>query len=123
MGNIIIIAVLVVIVLFAVKETIKHNKGEGGCCGGGGESITETKELTGKVIATKTIEIEGMHCENCKNSVERSINKIEGAVGKVNLRKNICEVSMDREISDETLRIAVERLDFKVKSIRDKKED
>ncbi len=122
MGNIIIIAALAVIIFFAVRGTIKHTKGEGGCCGGSGAGITETKELSGKVTAVKIIEIEGMHCENCKNSVERSINKIEGAVGKVNLKKNICEVSMDREISDETLRIAVERLDFKVMSIKDRDE-
>lgn len=116
-GTVIVLLVLVVVILFAGRATIKHSKGEGGCCGGGGTSAAETKKLDGDVTAVKIIEIEGMHCENCKNSVERSINRLDGAVGRVNLKKNICEVSMDRDISDEALRIAVERLDFHVKKI------
>ncbi len=116
-GTVVVILVLAVVIFFAGRATIKHSKGEGGCCGGGGTVSAETKKLDGDVTAVKIIEIEGMHCENCKNSVERSINKIDGAVGKVNLKKNICEVSMDRDISDEALRIAVERLDFHVKKI------
>lgn len=117
MGTYIIIAVLAVVVIFALRESIKHLKGKGGCCGGGSEPETEKKTLEGKKIAEKIIHIEGMHCENCKNSVERQINKIEGAVCKVNLRRKTATVEMDRMIDDEDLRIAVERLDFKVTGI------
>ena len=35
MANVIVIAILVIIAIFAVREAIKHNRGEGGCCGGG----------------------------------------------------------------------------------------
>ncbi|MDE7477777.1 MAG: heavy-metal-associated domain-containing protein, partial [Lachnospiraceae bacterium] len=98
MGNVIIIGILAVLVFFAVKGTIKHSKGEGGCCGGGCTTTVEYKELDGAVVKKKVINIEGMHCENCKNSIERSINKIEGAVGSVNLKKKQCLVLMDREI-------------------------
>lgn len=119
MGNVIIIVILVVIVIFAIRGTIKHNKGEGGCCGGGCTTMTEHKELSGNVVKHKIINIEGMHCDNCKNSIERSINKIEGAAATVNLKKKQCTVAMDREISDEELRIAVERLDFKVLDIKE----
>ena len=58
-----------------------------------------------------------MHCENCKNRVERAINRIDGAVGKVNLKKSIAVVSFDREVSDEEIRKAVEEQDYKVLSI------
>ena len=58
-----------------------------------------------------------MHCDNCKNSVERQINKIDGASATVNLRKKIAVVEYDRELDDEDLRKAVERLDFKVTGI------
>ena len=34
MSNLIVIAVLLVIVAWAVKESAKHLHGEGGCCGG-----------------------------------------------------------------------------------------
>ncbi len=33
MGNIIVIVVIVVIAFFAVRSSMKHFKGEGGCCG------------------------------------------------------------------------------------------
>ena len=80
MGTIIIIAVLVVLVLFAFRGSFAHFKGEGGCCGGGGsEPKQKKKKLAGEVIATKIISIEGMHCENCKNTVEKYINQIDGA--------------------------------------------
>ncbi len=118
MGNIIIIAILAVIVFFAVRGAVKHAKGEGGCCSGGGCVAVEEKTLEGEIVAKKVLTIEGMRCENCKNSIERSINRIDGAAAKVNLKKKNCEVLMDREISDDAIRLAVERLDYKVLDIK-----
>ena len=43
MGTIIIIAVLVVLVLFAFRGSFAHFKGEGGCCGGGGSEPKQKK--------------------------------------------------------------------------------
>ncbi|MDD2979900.1 MAG: heavy metal-associated domain-containing protein [Hespellia sp.] len=123
MGNIIVVVVLVIIIILAVKGSTKHFRGEGGCCGGSCSDCapkTEKKKLTGNKIAEKIIHIEGMHCENCKNSVERQINKIDGAVANVNLKKNIAVVSLDREVPDEVLKKAVEQVDFAVSSIEDK---
>ncbi|NCB93065.1 MAG: heavy-metal-associated domain-containing protein [Clostridia bacterium] len=116
MGNVIIIAILAVIVLVGLSSTLKHFKGEGGCCGGGG-SIKENKKLSEPAIGEKMIRIEGMHCENCKNSVEHAVNRIEGAVCKVNLRKKTAKVTYSREIDDEELIRAIENLDFKVEAI------
>ena len=89
-------------------------KGEGGCCGGGQEELAaeERKKLDNPVIGRKTLSIEGMHCDHCKNSVERSINRLEGASAVVDY---------DRELDDAALKIAVERLDFKLLSIKDEK--
>lgn len=114
MGTIIIIIILIVFVFFAVKSSLKHYRGEGGCCGGGSEPKPEKKKLQGEKVAEKIIYIEGMHCENCKNSVEKHLNAIDGVVAKVNLRKKRAVVSMDRGIADEELREAVEKADFKV---------
>ena len=41
MGTIIIIAVLVVLVLFAFRGSFAHFKGEGGCCGGDNDKISQ----------------------------------------------------------------------------------
>lgn len=122
-GTILVIVILIIIIFFAVKNSIKHAKGEGSCCGGGGSDKPERKMLKGKKLGEKIIYIEGMHCEHCKNSVEGAINKIEGAKASVNLKKNIAVVSFDREISDEELRNAVEKKDFKVIRITDENQN
>lgn len=116
MGNVIIIAVLLIIVVLAISPTLKHFKGEGSCCGGGG-SVKEFKKLDAPKIGEKEMEIEGMHCENCKNRVERAVNKIDGAVCRVSLKKKTAKVSYSREIGDEELREAVGKLGYEVKSI------
>lgn len=59
-----------------------------------------------------------MHCENCKNKVEKNINQIDGAVAKVNLRKDTAVVSMDRNISDTDLIQAVEQANYTVIKIQ-----
>ena len=116
MGNIIIIGILVIAAAFALSSSIKHFKGQGGCCGGGG-SVKEHKKLDAPKIGEKCILIEGMHCENCQNRVEHAINKIEGAVCNVNLKKKTATVSYSREIQEEELRNAVTRLGYEVKGI------
>ena len=84
-STLIVLLIIIVIAAFALKSSIGHFKGEGGCCGGGGTILPDEKELAGPKIGEKTVHIEGMHCENCKNRVERAINRIDGAVGKVRL--------------------------------------
>ena len=116
-STLIVLLIVIVIAAFAIRNSIGHFKGEGGCCGGGETILPDEKQLTGPKVGEKTVHIEGMHCENCKNRVERAINRIDGAVGKVNLKKNIAVVSFEREISDEEIRKAVEDQNYKVLSI------
>lgn len=80
--------------------------------------LPDNKTLEGTKIGEKTVYIDGMHCENCKNRVERAINRIDGAVAKVNLKKNLAVVSYDRKIADDDIRRAVEEQDYKVISIQ-----
>ncbi len=117
MATAVIVLIIVVIVIFALRGSIGHFKGEGGCCGGGGGTLPENKTLAGPAIGEKIVHVEGMHCENCKNRVERAINRIDGAVGKVDLKKGIARVSYDREITDDKIREAVEAFDYKVTGI------
>lgn len=87
MANLIIIAIILVLVVYGAMATMKHFKGQGGCCGGGGNTIRENKQLDGPKLGEKEIKIEGMHCENCQNRVERFVNRLDGVVCKVNLKK------------------------------------
>ena len=120
MADAIIILVVVIILIFALKGSIKHFKGEGACCGGSGgvkTKKTKKKTLEGPVIRRRTIRISGMHCQNCVNGVTRAINAIDGAAAKVSLKNNSAEVSCDRDVDKEKLKRAVEDAGFKVVSM------
>lgn len=121
MSDVIIILILIVILGFAVKSSIKHFKGEGACCGGGSGQVKtkrpKKKKLDGPVIGTRTIKISGMHCQNCVNSVTRALNSLDGVSAKVSLRNNSAEVSFDRSVEEDRLRRAVEDAGFEVLSI------
>lgn len=121
MTDVIIILILVVLLSFAVKSSIKHFKGEGACCGGGSGQVKtkrpKKKKLDGPVIGTCTIKISGMHCQNCVNSVTRALNSLDGVSAKVSLRENSAEVSFDRSVEEDSLRRAVEDAGFEVLSI------
>ena len=115
--NVVLIIILAAIVVLAAVSGAKHFKGQGGCCGGGGELRPEHKKLDGPVTEEKIISIDGMSCENW-NRVERAINKIDGASARVNLRKKEAVVSLDREIDDGTLKNAVESAGYKAVSVK-----
>ena len=121
MVNGIIILILVVLLCFGIKSSIKHFKGEGACCGGGSGSVKsrkpKKKKLDGPVTGHYTLRIPGMHCQNGVNSVTRGINSIDGASAKVSLRKKSAEVSCDRDIDKADLIRAVESAGFEVESI------
>lgn len=117
MENIIIIAIIAVVAVVGVIYTVKHFKGESSCCGGG-SSVKAKKKKLKNVIARKTMVIEGMTCDHCKNRVERVLNELDGVAGKVNLSKKQALVSMEREVSDEELRAVVEKAGYKVVEIR-----
>lgn len=116
MANVIIILIIVVFLIFGIKGSIKHFKGEGGCCGGGSAPAKKPKKkkLTGPVTQTFTIEISGMHCQNCVNSVTNALNAIDGATAKVDLNSGLAEVICDKAVDDRELEQAVEQAGFKV---------
>lgn len=119
MANIIVVLIVIGILMFAFRGSIKHMKGEGACCGGGaGRETIEKKKLDGSRLGEKTMTITGMHCDHCVARVTKAINKIDGASAKVNLRKGQAVVSYDREISDDDLKRAVEEQGYHVTEVR-----
>ena len=114
LSNLIIIAILVIVLFFAVKGSIKHLKGEGSCCGGGSDVKEPDKKLKGPVIKSRTFKIDGMHCENCSNRVKRAINRIDGVSAKVNLRKKEALVRYDKDVDDSVVISAIEGQGYSV---------
>ena len=120
MADLIVVLVVIVLLGFALKGTVKHFKGEGPCCGGGGGSAVKAaggKKLSGPVIGTKTVRISGMHCDRCAESVTKAINKIDGASAKVSLKKETAVVSYDRELDNGRLKEAVQKAGYDVVTI------
>lgn len=118
--TILIVAVIAVLVIAGLKETIKHAKGEGACCGGGNTASDEeepTVILSGKIVTRMNVYIDGMHCMNCKNSVTRSLQKLDQVSAKVDLKKNMAYVESTRNVGDDEITFAIERLDFNVTRI------
>ena len=117
--TILIVAVIAVLVIAGLKETIKHAKGEGACCGGGNTAYDEepTVILSGKIVTRMNVYIDGMHCVNCKNSVTRSLQKLDQVSAKVDLKKNMAYVESTRNVGDDEITFAIERLDFNVTRI------
>ena len=96
--NALIIVILVAIVFVALRGSVKHFKGEGACCGGGGSTIMEPdKKLDGPVIKTKVYKIDGMHCDNC-------VSRIKTAV-----------ISFEKDVEDAVIISAIKELGYEVK--------
>ena len=112
MENFMVIGILAVLVVIGVLYTVKHFKGEGGCCGGGSYK-PKRKKLSG-VKYTKTFRVGGMHCEHCKRRVEEAVNDIKGVAGRVDLKKGELTVSYAEDVSDEVIKAKIERAGYTV---------
>lgn len=117
MTDVIIIVVLILIIFVALQQVKKKLKG-GGCCSGGSTTIRDKNTLTEPKLGEKVLTVEGMHCENCEIRVENALNRLDGVLCKVNLKKNTAAVSYSREVSDELLKETVEKLGYEVTAIR-----
>lgn len=118
MGTAFVIVILLILLIPAVKSTLKHMRGQGDCCGGGGDTDEKVKkQRLDKVVANKKMDIEGMTCDHCKRRVENALNSIDGVNAKVSLGKQEAMVKLGKEVPDETLREAVESQGYKVVSI------
>ena len=112
----IIVVILVIILVPAVRSAITHMKGEGACCGGPKEKPVK-KKLPGKPIHKLIVHIEGMHCDNCKNRVEKHLDELDGVIAKVKLSRKLAEVSLYKEVDEALIKNTIEKLDFEVTGI------
>lgn len=110
MQNYGIIAIIFIITVIAIRSSIKHFKGQGGCCGGG--DYKPKKKKLPNILYKKTFKVSGMHCEHCKNKVEEAINDIKGVSGKVNLKKGELIVSYAEEVEDTVIISKIEKIGY-----------
>lgn len=101
MENYIIGAILVAVLAIGIVFTVRHFRGEGGCCGSG--NYKPKKKKLSHVLYKKTFSVEGMHCKHCKARIEEAVGDIKGVAGTVDLKKSILTVSYAAEVDDGTI--------------------
>lgn len=112
MENLIIIAIVALVAAIGVRETIRHFRGQGGCCGGG--SYRPKRKRLSHVLYRRSFHVDGMHCESCKNRVEEIVNDIEGVAGSVDLKKGELTVSYEKAVDDSLIKARIERAGYSV---------
>lgn len=123
MTDIIALVVLAAIIGGAVSYMVKAKKSgvkcigcsAGGSCSGSGK--IPKKKLSGPVIGKKTMQISGMHCAHCVLDVTNTLNQIDGVRADVDLSRGSARISYDREIGDDVLKNAVEKMGYHVTGI------
>lgn len=77
--------------------------------------IQEEKE---KEVMNKTMKIEGMMCGHCEATVKKALEAIEGVdTAEVSHEKGTAVVTLNADVSDDTLKKVVEDKDYKVTEI------
>lgn len=66
---------------------------------------------------TKTLIVEGMHCEHCAGSVKKHLEKLGGVSASVDLDTKTVTVTMTSDHGDAELTKAVTDAGFEVKSV------
>ena len=123
MTDLIALLILVLILGLAVAYIVKAKRRGVKCigCPAGGSwpsaKKMKRKKLDGPVIGKKILKISGMHCDHCVMNVTMMLNRIDGVSADVNLSAARAVVSYDRDISDEVLKDAVEKIGYQIVSI------
>lgn len=112
MDNYIILGIVIIIVAVGVISTVKHFRGEGGCCSGG--SYTPKRKKLKSIKYQKAFHIDGMTCEHCKRRVEEAVNDIKGVSARVILKKSELIVSYADDVNDNLIKEKIERAGYSV---------
>ena len=77
----------------------------------------EAAEAAPAEKATKAMKIDGMMCGHCVKHVTEALNAIDGVSAKVSLATKSAEITLTKDVSDETLTDAVTAAGYEVVSI------
>jgi len=78
-------------------------------------NISQIKSINSNTIMIeKTLQIKGMSCPHCSDRVEKVLNAIDGVEAKVDLESNTAKIKLSQEVSDETIKIAVDSIGYEV---------
>ncbi|HEY5589981.1 MAG TPA: cation transporter [Paludibacter sp.] len=66
----------------------------------------------------KTLKIKGMSCGHCSARVEKVLNNIDGVEAKVDLESNSATLKLSHEVSDESIKKAVDDIGYEVVEVK-----
>lgn len=120
MGTAIVLLILFVIAIYALKGMLKHMSGQGDCCRGSSDPFPKRKRKKPAAEATNiyTVKIDGMHCNHCKESVERALEELEGVTARVYLKKGEALVQAVGSLEENMIKEAVKKAGFSVTDIQ-----
>lgn len=117
MVDVIILLIVLLLIIFAVKGSLKHFRGEGPCCGGASCPVKKEKKLEGTVLGKKDVEIRGMSCENCALRVENALNEIDGLSANVSFNDKKAHIVFTHLVSDQQIRDAIRKAGYEAGDI------
>lgn len=116
MINVVLIAVIAALIAAAVL--VSRKRVSRGCCEPSQDSVQEvwvTDTDPAHYPYTRTVQIEGMHCENCVRRVANAYNQMEGCWAQVSLSKKRALVRTKQPVRDEELIAVPARLGYTAK--------
>jgi len=69
-------------------------------------------------MSEKILLIKGMSCSHCSARVEKVLNAIDGVNAKVDLISNSATLQLSKDVSDETLKTAVDNVGYEVVEVK-----
>ena len=112
-SNTILIILLLMVMFFAIRTSLKHFRGEGGCCGGGTIPKIKKQKLN-QVIETKRIKIEGIECNHCCKKISAVLNSLDYVNANVSLKRKEAIVKLGRTVSEDILQKTIEEIGYQV---------
>ena len=106
MGNLLIIAALIVIVFFAVYGTVKRIRFGSSCCGEKDppEKKVKVRDKNRDHYPYKyVLSVDGMYCSNCARRIENAFNRTDGRWATADVAKKEVRLLSKREESESDL--------------------
>lgn len=119
MTDVVIFAIVIILMILAVKGSLKHFKGEGSCCQSSSPLSGQVSQKTVEnVTIRKHLTVTGMHCTHCEDTVRAVLDGISGAaVSHIDWKKNLVMLDLNREVSDDLLRKIIEDKGYRLEKI------
>ena len=120
-GTGLVIAVLTVVIFFALRTAVKRMSGKS-CCSGKTEKPKREEKLPDfEPVFEITVHIGDLCCENCAISVENAFNRMEGVAAKASHREKRAVLLTCREMSETEIRLTVGNCGFTAGGIQTRK--